>query len=162
MGSIAKGIPKMIKASRDTARQVLGPHHEHVMKCECALASIPGNGRSLSEKPDDARFNMATIRGLKNRADLNGRRVKVANYNADTGRYTAYISQDNQEDETLAVRPDNLILDKGVKVVLRGLVSANDLNGKHGEVVAFRHKVGRYAVKISDESEREIYSCSLP
>jgi len=41
-------------------------------------------------------------------------------------------------------------------VIIYGLVSAKDLNGKKGEVITFHHDISRYCVKLCDGSSKEI------
>lgn len=56
----------------------------------------------------------------------------------------------------MSLRPSNLILDEGTKVTMRGLTSATELNGKHGEVLHCAKDVDRYAIKLCDDSNKKI------
>ena len=99
--------------------------------------------------------HMTKFQGLTSHTDLNIHRVEVSNYNPDIGRYKAIIKENNQN-MSLAIKPTNFVLDEGAKVVIRGLVSTNDLNGKHGEVTTFYDDLSRYAIRLCDGSNKEI------
>ena len=157
-GKFDEGLD-LIKESKERAQRVLGPLHHHVMKCDAFLTNVVVGDRLSDQSQGHQGYfnpNMARVCGLKSRADLNGQRVEVRSYNQDTRRYKAIIWEAGQEKEHIAIKPNNLILNERVKVVLRGLVSANDLNGKRGEVISFHDDLERYSIRLCDGSKKEI------
>ena len=149
-----------VKQSKEIAMREMGPLHQHVLKCDALLTQMADIGWIPSDPESSIAqgmaSNMAIVHGLISRSDLNGRWVQVSRYDKDTGRYKAIVPNEGQQNTCIAIKPNNLIFDEGVKVVLRGLVSASDLNGKRGEVVTYYNDLERYAVRLCDESDKEI------
>jgi len=155
----AEGLDLIVE-SREIALRILGPLHPHVMKCDLLLEQL-GAAVDCEVNPSPVGLgrckpNWARIRGLKSRADLNRELVEVSSYLQDQGRYKTILRKDDGEEEILSIKPTNLILEAGVKVIIRGLLSAKDLNGKKGEVITFHRDISRYSVKLCDGSSKEI------
>ena len=140
---------ELIKESKMIAQRVLGPHHQHVMKCDLSLQMGKHNSPVFLDQ------NMAEVVGLISRTELNGSMVNISSYNPDTGRYKAICNQGSSNEEIIGVKPTNVILQKGTKVVIRGLSSSKDLNGERGTVSKFHSDIGRYKI-ILDRSSKEI------
>mmetsp|Transcript_8565 Transcript_8565/g.19213 ORF Transcript_8565/g.19213 Transcript_8565/m.19213 type:complete len:360 (-) Transcript_8565:529-1608(-) len=73
---------ELIEESREIALRILGPLHHHVMKCDHLLEQL---GAAVDRETNSSVVgrwepNMATIIGLKSRADLNRKLVEVSGY----------------------------------------------------------------------------------
>lgn len=92
-----------------------------------------------------------TVRGLSGAAHLNGRRGEVVAFDAARRRYTVRLEEGG--DKSVAAR--NLeqevgdVLAAGTAVVVQGLSSAPQYNGRPGEVLEWDGEAARYAVRIS-------------
>jgi len=140
----------LIGESKKRAELVLGPLHPHVMKCDHVLQNTLF-GVVEQKRPT------GVVYGLKGRQDLNGKVVTVEGYLRDQGRYKAAVGYGNSLDpETICVKPSNIILARGSEVIISGLKSAKDLNGKKGVVEKWDVEAGRYAILLSDGSNKKI------
>jgi len=99
--------------------------------------------------------------GLKSSAELNGKGAVVRSYNGMSGRWEVVVVASN---EVKGVRADNLrpagepfILLPGDRVLLHDLKSTSGqaLNGQEGEVVRYRHNLGRYEVMLLGDESKE-------
>lgn len=142
-GILEEGI-ELIRESRMIAQRVLGPHHQHVMKCDLCLQNGKDNTPVVLDR------NMAELVGLKSRSDLNGLMVVISAYKPEEGRYKAICNE-----EVIGVKPTNVILRQGTKVIICGLSSSKELNGERGKIGNFNSDIGRYKV-ILDGSSKEI------
>jgi curved DNA-binding protein CbpA len=116
------------------------------------FGSMPGGfGGSYSE-PSYSRVKrydaipsgtVVSLKGLVNRPDRNGDRGQVVQYDARSGRY---IIQLEDTDETMSVKPANLL--QHVHVKLHGLESRPELNGQRGTIIAWDPAKLRYNVYI--------------
>ena len=77
----------------------------------------------------------------------------MVRYLPETERYEVILEN---SDKHTTVKPINIALEVGAKVVLRGLVSAHDLNGRQGKVFSFLEDSGRYIIELSNKNKRRI------
>jgi len=111
------------------------------------MGGMPGGGsrRRTVEKRYDAIPNgtMVTLKGLINKAERNGDRGEILDYDATSQRYTVQIED---SDEQLRIRPANLV--QHVSVRLDGIESQPDLNGKTGTIIAYNEVKDRYNIYV--------------
>ena len=86
---------------------------------------------------------VVSLKGLRNRPEKNGDRGVVQQYNTQNGRY---IVQLEDSDETMAVKPSNLL--QHVHVRLQGIESKPELNGKTGTIIAWNPSAERYSIYV--------------
>jgi len=90
--------------------------------------------------PEDT---VVSLKGLVNAADRNGDRGVVQRYNPTNGRY--YVQLEDS-DETMSVKPSNLL--QHVHVKIHGLEAKPELNGKTGTVLAWNSHTERYNIYV--------------
>lgn len=89
-----------------------------------------------------------SLKGLISKPEKNGDRGEVLDYDASTERYFVRIED---SDETLKVRPSNLL--QHVHVRIHGLESRADLNGQKGTVLAWDESKERYNIYVMSISK---------
>lgn len=88
---------------------------------------------------------IVSLVGLVNKAERNGDRGEILEYDSSTRRYTVSIED---SDEVLRVKPENLL--QHVHVTVQNLQSKPELNGKRGTVIRFDEHKSRYNIYIMD------------
>ena len=91
---------------------------------------------------------IVSLRGLVSKRERNGDRGEILAYDPQTGRYTVLVED---SDEQLRVKPSNLL--QHVHVVLQGIESQPNLNGRKGTVIAWDDRKERYSIYIMDLSK---------
>jgi hypothetical protein len=82
---------------------------------------------------------------------INGRVVAVAKLveGSDPERYRVFVPAfEGRPKTTIDLKPTNLVLDRGVAVVAKGLTGAPELNGCVGSVLGWDDEKGRYSVRF--------------
>jgi curved DNA-binding protein CbpA len=109
----------------------------------------PGNYRRQPVRYDAIHpGTIVSLKGLVNRSDRNGDRGQVVQYDPTSGRY---IVQIEDSDETMKVKPSNLL--QHVHVTLHGLVNRPELNGRKGTIIAWDPRNERYNVYVMSTSK---------
>eukprot|EP00667_Euglena_gracilis_P015875 EG_transcript_16560 len=83
-----------------------------------------------------------TISGLQNAAQHNGKLASVIEFDADAGRYQVQLNDGTH----LALKPTNFT--QVTTVVLTGLKSQPELNGRRGKIQGWLEDKGRYEVAV--------------
>lgn len=114
---------------------------------------MPGSsmqfGGAPSRRPMQKRYDaiptgtIVSFKGLKAKADRNGDRGEVQEYDPYSGRYTVLVED---SDELLKVKAENLL--QHVQVVLSGIESQPILNDKTGTIIAWDEHKGRYNIYV--------------
>lgn len=112
--------------------------------------SQSGSVRRRPEKRYDAipTGTIVSLKGLVSKPERNGDRGEVIEYDPQSGRYTVALED---SDEQLRVKPSNLL--QHVHVVLHGIESQPDLNGRKGTVISWSVQKERYSIYIIDHSK---------
>jgi len=107
----------------------------------------PGFGRPARRQPKryDAipTGTIVSLKGLVSKPEKNGDRGEIKQYDPNAGRY---IVQIEDTDETLRVKPSNLLQHVHVKV--HGLESRADLNGEKATILAWDESKERYNIYV--------------
>jgi len=114
---------------------------------------VPGVGmkRPASPQRPVARYDAlrpgtrVTLFGLVKAPHLNGDSATVKDFDSVKGRYVVGLDESG---ETLALRPDN-VQQLLPGVILQGLDSEPDLNGKSGTLLKYDALKDRYAVRLA-------------
>lgn len=118
------------------------------------MGGMSGFGGPSSLRQQPKRYDaihpgtIVSLKGLVNRADRNGDRGEVVQYDPSSGRY---IVQIEDSDETMKVKPFNLL--QHVHVTLNGIQSQPGLNGQKGTILAWDPRKERYNVYIMSTSK---------
>ena len=116
------------------------------------MGGQPGFGRSSYRQPKryDAipTGTIVSLKGLVSKPEKNGDRGEVVQYDSSTGRYVVQIED---TDETLKVKPSNLLQHIHVKV--HGLESRTDLNGQKATILAWDDSKDRYNIYVMSISK---------
>jgi hypothetical protein len=91
---------------------------------------------------------IVSLKGLVSRPDRNGDRGEVLQYDPSKGRY---IVQIEDTDETMSVKPSNLL--QHVHVTLHGVQSKPELNGQRGTIIAWDPAKTRYNIYVMSTSK---------
>eukprot|EP00978_Attheya_sp_CCMP212_P031452 scaffold118973_cov49-Attheya_sp.AAC.1 len=129
---------QLINDNLPRARRLFGQDHPQTMRFESLH-------KSLTSKFGNRRIH-ALLKGLSNKPELNGTKVVVIRYRADKEKYEVINSASNK----FLAKPDNLLFDEGTRVLIQGLVSASQHNGKYGVVHKFNSGTGRYIVSLKE------------
>lgn len=116
------------------------------------VVSLDGTFEQLKLRPQNVRQVLAEARvvGVKGEASLNGRVASSATYDASSKRYKC---EGLKGDHTVvALKPENVVLPRACRVVVDGVQSRPQLNGRLGEVLDVVSD--RYVVKLGDETLR--------
>lgn len=107
-------------------------------------------GRTSNAKRYDAipAGTIVSLKGLISKPERNGDRGEILQYQQGEGRY---IVQIEDSDETIKVRPSNLLQHVHVKV--HGLESRGDLNGEKATILAWDDSKERYNIYIMSISK---------
>ena len=95
-----------------------------------------------------------TVVAVQGRPELNGRRGQLRSYDEAKGRYVVRFAGDGVAPARL--RPHNVLLPRGTRVVLRGLQGAPELNGREGVALEHDDVAGRYAVRLDGGEARSV------
>lgn len=112
----------------------------------------PGMGRSSRRQPK--RYDtipvgtIVSLKGLISKPEKNHDRGQVVQYDPRTGRYVVQIED---TDETISVKPDNLL--QHVHVKIHGLESRVDLNGVKATILAWDDSKDRYNIYVMSVSQ---------
>ena len=102
-----------------------------------------------SQQPQPKRYDaiptgtIVSLKGLISKPEKNGDRGEVVQYDPSTGRYVVRIED---TDETLKVKPSNLL--QHVHVRVHGLESRADLNGEKATILAWDERKERYNIYV--------------
>lgn len=114
--------------------------------------SMPGGFGSSYAEPTYSRVKrydaipagtVVSLKGLSSQPERNGDRGEVIQYDPNSGRY---IVQIEDSDETIKVKPTNLL--QHVHVKLHGLESKPELNGQRATIIAWDGTKQRYNVYV--------------
>ena len=116
-----------------------------------SMGGMPGMGRHSMppRQPQAPSFDsippgtIVSLKGLRSKPERNGDRGAVAQFDRKSGRY---IVQLEDSDETMAVKPSNLL--QHVHVRLHGIESKPELNGKTGTIIAWNPNAERYSIYV--------------
>ena len=140
------------------SRQTLGPDHPDTLRYENAAnlyrqkvlqsnTSMASNssaaGVTASEKKD-----VWAVIDCEQQPAISGQRVQVLRATKDAHKYVCLIKNDKGVSTKFKVAPNQFILETGTMVVVHGLVSSKDLNGRHGIISSFDKKKRRYVVNV--------------
>lgn len=125
------------------------------------VVEIPGQKELIRCKRDNLTLKAtlaldkgctALIIGLKSRADLNGKVVKVLEYEGSVSRWVVQLPDSHEQ---IRCKPECLIAQfaVGLTVELTGLQSRADLNGKLAILKAYDEEAGRWGVELVDSKE---------
>ena len=89
---------------------------------------------------------IGTLVGIKSRPELNGKAGSVVGF--DGGRYRVRLYGSALSDKPLGIKPANLALDPGTAVIVEGLCSKPEWNGKRLLVKSVEAEQGRYALLV--------------
>ena len=93
---------------------------------------------------------------VQSRPELNGAEVTIKRFLKDKGRYTVLLPPDAAgKQESINLKPANLVLAEGSAVVATGLTGAPELNGQRGVVEGWLEEKGRYAVRLEDKRRKK-------
>merc|ERR1712224_59886 len=91
---------------------------------------------------------IVSLKGLISKPEKNGDRGEVVQYDPRTERYVVQIED---SDETIKVKPSNLL--QHVHVKIHGLESRADLNGQKATILAWDVSKERYNIYVMDISK---------
>jgi len=106
--------------------------------------------QSMYQTPAPARYDaippgtIISLKGLVNASERNGDRGVVKHYQPQSGRYVIEIED---SDETMSVKPSNLL--QHIKIIIFGIQSDPDLNGKTGTIIAWNQRTERYNIYVT-------------
>ena len=105
-----------------------------------------GSPRAAPKKEYDVipTGTIVSLKGLVNKAEYNGDRGVVKQYNPQSKRYAVELED---SEETLSVKPENLL--QHVHVTVHDIQSQPELNGKTGTVITWCPEKGRYNIYIA-------------
>jgi len=116
------------------------------------MGGQPGFGMSSSHQPKryDAipAGTIVSLKGLVSKPERNGDRGEILQYDPNTGRYVVQIEDC---DETIKVKPSNLLQHVHLKV--HGLESRADLNGEKATILAWDNSKERYNIYVMSISK---------
>ena len=99
----------------------------------------------------------AVVIGVQSRPELNGAEVTIKRFLKDKGRYTVLLPPDAAgKQESINLKPANLVLAEGSAVIATGLTGAPELNGQRGEVEGWVEEKGRYAVRLQGGARKKV------
>ena len=103
----------------------------------------------------------AVVIGVQSRPELNGAEVTIKRFLKDKGRYTVLLPPDAAgKQESINLKPANLVLAEGSAVAATGLKGAPELNGQRGEVEGWVEEKGRYAVRLHGGASKKVANFS--
>lgn len=96
------------------------------------------------------------ITGIESQPTLNGQPAEVINYTEANSRYMVKLKSkmDNGRD-TVGVHPNNVIFQKGTRVIVTGL-SKDEFNGQMAQIIEVDREAMRYTVKCKNGSQIKI------
>jgi len=111
------------------------------------------DGETLALKPDNILQLVRGVRvtGLDKAPELNGKSGTIFQRNEAKERYYVRCGGRN-----IALKSDNIILPRGTRVCMTGLVKAAHLNGRWGEVLGHDEASGRYDVAIAQGEQLRV------
>jgi len=90
------------------------------------------------------RGTVVAVRNLKNDKSLNGLTGQVMGYDEGAGRYDV-----NVQDRSVALKPSNLVI-QVTNILLRGITSKPELNGKTGKILDYNPENEKYTVSVAN------------
>ncbi|KAL1524840.1 hypothetical protein AB1Y20_019720 [Prymnesium parvum] len=115
------------------------------------VCELEGSGALLVGRAEVVPLLAVELTAMRGRADLNGRRGVVCGADPRTGRYLVQLHEG-----VVAAQPRNLLLPLHARVIVGGLVSAPQWNGRLGEIVAFDPQAMRYTVAVSESKQLRV------
>jgi len=104
------------------------------------------SGTSIALKPSNfTQIVQVEICGVKSNPKLNGQRGIIVGFDEDKDRYTVYCEA---TEAMISLKPDSVLLPVSTCVVLDGLQSAPQHNGRWGTVLSIDEDAGRYVVQL--------------
>ena len=112
------------------------------------------DGNTLALKPQNILqiVRNCTIVGIQSQASLNGQKGTIFQWDEGKQRYSIRL----ESRQTLAVKPSNVILPKGTRVCVQGLVGAAEHNGKWGSISDIDQGNGRCVVQVGPQQSIKI------
>merc|ERR1712038_1833871 len=121
------------------------------------MGGMPGMSsarRSATQPAQPKRYDtippgtVVSLQGLVNKADRNGDRGVVQQFNPRNERYIVSLED---TDETMSVKASNLL--QHAQVTLHDIASQPELNGKKGTILAWSSSKERYNIYVSSLSK---------
>jgi len=107
------------------------------------------DGEALSIKGDNLLQALSCeVTGMQSKPELNRQRGVVRDFDAAKGRYVLALGA-----QAVSLKPENLILPKGARAKVVGLVSQPQWNGKVGKVLEFDREKRRYVVQMTADQQ---------
>jgi hypothetical protein len=109
------------------------------------VGGMPGGRHPPRPKRYDAIPNgtPVSLKGLVSKAERNGDRGEIQDYDPSSGRYTVLVED---SDELLKVKPENLL--QHVHVRIQNVESQPELNGLQGTILAWNDQKQRYNIYV--------------
>jgi hypothetical protein len=112
------------------------------------MGGMPRQGRPAMKRYDAIpNGTVVSFKNLVNKADRNGDRGEIVDYDPASGRYTVELED---SDEVLRVRPNNLL--QHIHVHVQNLTSSPEMNGLRGTILAWNDHKERYGIYVMDRS----------
>lgn len=144
IGDYREAVAVQTRAANYCTR-VLGPAHPDMVAQSTNLA------RSKKRCMDTgSAFALGHLVGLKSKPELNGKVGYVRGFG--DGRYRVYLEGSDRATKPLGIKPINLVLHSGTAVIVEGLVSAPEWNGKRGIVQSCDEEHLRYKIVLKDHA----------
>lgn len=86
------------------------------------------------------------VNGIGSRPELNGKTGTVIALNPTSERYNIYVMSVEQ---TMSLKPGNIVFDKGTVGQITGLESKPELNGKWGTIIDWIRDTNKYDLQLS-------------
>lgn len=118
------------------------------------LVRLESGAQTLAVKPSNASQVLKGVRlvGIMTDPNLNGKSgTLIGERDAGGGRRLVVLLSATKQ--TVAVKPENLILPKDALVEITGVQSKPELNGRRGTVVDFDSTAARYTVQTSPSDQ---------
>ena len=128
------------------SRQSLGPDHPETLRYENDAKQyrhMMAAGATTSQKKE-----IWAVIDCEQQPAISGQRVQVLGKPTNCANYICSIQNDKGGSTKFKAALNHFILEKGTLVVVHGLVSSTDLNGKNGLICSFDKEKRRYAVSI--------------
>ena len=100
---------------------------------------------------------LAEVVGMQSRPEFNGKKGHLEAFDESSGRYHVSL----QQGQALALQPANLILPKGARGKVVGLVRGAQYNARVGKVMDYDAESGRYLVQLDAEHQLRVKLANL-
>lgn len=116
------------------------------------------DGASIAVKPTNVRQVLSDARVVgTSKAELNGKVAASATFDESSGRYQCEGLQ--PDGRVLSLKPENLVLPAECRVVIGGVSSRPELNGRIGRIATVSNE--RYVVQLAGDMAGESVSLRL-